>query len=134
MVAAQQRELRVRDGGLDGQVFPMDDDARYLVAVLDGRAVGCGAVQTLDVGTAEIKRMYVCPTHRGRGVARRLLAALEDLALREGGPVLRLETGVYLPEAIALYESAGYARIPTYGQYVTNPYSVCFGKRLPVPA
>ena len=134
LVVAQQRELREADGGLDGQVFTMRDDARYLVGVLAGRAVACGAIQALDRDTAEIKRMYVRPAHRGQGLARQLLGALEEMALRIGYTVLRLETGSYLPGAIRLYASSGYAEIPVYGEYADNPYSVCFEKRLPVPA
>jgi len=134
LVTAQQRELREIDGGLDGQVTVVHDDARYLVGVVDGRAVACGAIQTLDGDSAEIKRMYVRPAHRGRGLSRQLLAALEELALRSGRTVLRLETATYLPTAIGLYTSSGYAEIPVYGEYVANPYSVCFEKRLLVPA
>ncbi|MEH0974427.1 GNAT family N-acetyltransferase [Micromonospora sp. CPCC 205546] len=134
LVAAQQRELRVADGGLDGQATVTHDDIRYLVVVADGRAVACGGIQALDDGTGEVKRMYVRPAYRGRGVARQLLAALEDLAFQQGHAVLRLETGTYLPAAIGLYTSSGYEPIPVYGRYVGNPYSVCFAKRLRVPA
>ncbi|MFC6021898.1 GNAT family N-acetyltransferase [Plantactinospora solaniradicis] len=134
LLVAQQRELREADGGLDGQVFVPHDDARYLVGVLAGRAVACGAIQALERDTAEIKRMYVRPAHRGQGLARQLLGALEEMALRAGHSVLRLETGSYLPAAIQLYISSGYAEIPVYGEYVDNPYSVCFEKRLPVLA
>jgi putative acetyltransferase len=134
LLVAQQRELREADGGLDGQVFVPHDDARYLVGVLAGRAVVCGAIQALDRDTAEIKRMYVRPAHRGLGLARQMLGALEELALRSGHTVLRLETGSYLPGAIQLYISSGFAEIPVYGEYVDNPYSVCFEKRLPVLA
>ncbi|MEN3612811.1 GNAT family N-acetyltransferase [Plantactinospora sp. ZYX-F-223] len=131
LVVAQQRELREADGGLDGQVFMPHDDARYLVGVVAGRAVACGAIQPLDRDTAEVKRMYVRPAQRGQGFARQLLGALEELALRAGHTVLRLETGSYLPGAIQLYLSSGYVEIPVYGEYVDNPYSVCFEKRLP---
>jgi putative acetyltransferase len=134
LVTTQQRELREADGGLDGQVTVVHDDASYLVAVVDGRAVACGAVQRLDATTAEIKRMYVRPAYRGRGIARHLLAALEEYAIAAGHAVLRLETGTYLPAAIALYSSSGYQPIPVYGEYAGNPYSVCFEKRLPVLA
>lgn len=133
LVTSQQRELRELDGGLDGQAFDMHDGAHYLVGVLDGRAVACGAVQPIAGDAAELKRMYVRPAYRGRGLARQLLAALEELASAAGYPVLRLETGSYLPAAIAFYSSAGYTPIPVYGEYVTNPFSVCFEKRLPVP-
>jgi putative acetyltransferase len=130
LVVAQQRELRQADGGLDGQVTVVHDTASYLVVVVDGRAVACGAVQSLDADTGEIKRMYVRPAYRGRGIARQLLTALEELGSAAGHRELRLETGTYLPAAISLYRSAGYLPIPVYGEYVGNPYSVCFAKHL----
>lgn len=134
LVVAQQRELREADGGLDGQVFMPHDDVRYLAVVVNGRAVACGGLQSLDAKTGEIKRMYVRPAYRGRGIARQLVAALEECAFRQGHSVVCLETGTYLPAAIALYTSCGYEQIPVYGEYVSNPYSVCFAKRLPVAA
>jgi GNAT superfamily N-acetyltransferase len=134
LVTAQQRELRAADGGLDGQATVTHDDIRYLAVVADGRAVACGGIQALDAGTGEVKRMYVRPAYRGRGIARQLLTALEELAFQQGYAVLRLETGTYLPAAIGLYTSSGYEPIPVYGEYVGNPYSVCFAKRLRVPA
>lgn len=134
LVTAQQRELRGADGGLEGQATLTHDDIRYLVVVEDGRAVACGGVQALDEGTGELKRMYVRPAYRGRGIARQLLAALEELAFQQGHSVVCLETGTYLPAAIGLYTSCGYEPIPVYGEYVDNPYSVCFAKRLPVAA
>ncbi len=134
LVIAQQRELREADGGLDGQVTYVRDGASYLVVVVDGRAVACGAVQGHAPGSGEIKRMYVRPAYRGRGIARQLLTALEELGAVHGYTELRLETGTYLPAAVALYTSAGYEPIPVYGEYVGNPYSVCFAKRLTVPA
>ncbi|MEH0938786.1 GNAT family N-acetyltransferase [Micromonospora psammae] len=134
LVTAQQRELRDADGGLDGQVTVVHGDIRYLVVSDGGRAVACGGVQALDADTGELKRMYVRPAYRGRGIARQLLSALEELAFQQGHSVLRLETGTYLPAAIGLYTSCGYEPIPVYGEYVGNPYSVCFAKRLPVAA
>ncbi|HEV7965344.1 MAG TPA: GNAT family N-acetyltransferase, partial [Actinoplanes sp.] len=83
---------------------------------------------------AEIKRMFVRPAYRGRGIARQLVVALEEEALAAGRPILRLETGTYLPAALALYRSAGYLPIPVFGEYVGNPFSVCFEKRLTVLA
>ncbi|MGC4874660.1 GNAT family N-acetyltransferase [Micromonospora sp. DT43] len=134
LLVAQQRELREADGGVDGQVFVPHDDVRYLAVVVNGRAVACGGLQALDAATGEIKRMYVRPAYRGRGVARQLVAALEECAFRQGHTVVCLETGTYLPAAIGLYTSCGYEPIPVYGEYVGNPYSVCFAKRLPVAA
>jgi GNAT superfamily N-acetyltransferase len=112
------------------------DGARYL-AVLDdgGRAVGCGAVQAFGAdsehpGDGELKRMYVLPAARGRGLARALLAGLEDLARAAGHPVLRLATGERQPEAIALYESSDYVRTAPWGKYVDQPLTLCYAKVL----
>ncbi|WP_213454068.1 GNAT family N-acetyltransferase [Rhizomonospora bruguierae] len=139
LATAQQRELRENDAGPDRRIFPPRANLRalvgtFLVGIVDGRVVACGGFQELPDGAAEITRMYVRPAYRGRGLARQLLVALEELATRGGYTVLRLATGSYLPVALALYTSAGYQRIPTYGEYASNPYSVCFEKRLPVPA
>jgi GNAT superfamily N-acetyltransferase len=92
----------------------------FLVANLGGRPVGCGAVRKLDETTAEIKRMWIDPAVRGRGVGRRLLAALEDAARALGCHVVRLDTSTDLVEALALYRSAGYRDIPAYND---NPYA-----------
>jgi GNAT superfamily N-acetyltransferase len=106
---AQQRELREVDGGLDGQVFMPHDDAKYLVVAVRGRVVACGAWQALDDGVAEIKRMYVRPAHRGAGIGRQLIVALEEEALAADRPTVRLETGTYLPSAITRRTCAGSA-------------------------
>ena len=132
LMAEQQRELA--EAGDDEVVYPVRDGASYLVGVVNGHAVACGAIVTLDPDTAEIKRMYVRPAFRGRGHSRSILHQLEELAIRAGYSVLRLETGGYLPVAISLYRSAGYLPSETFGEYVGNPHSVCFEKRLPVLA
>ncbi|NUT36132.1 MAG: GNAT family N-acetyltransferase [Hamadaea sp.] len=131
LLAAAFAELVARYGG-EGRSL-VQDGARFLVAIVDGRAVGCGAVQPGDPGdpsVGELKRMYVLPAYRGRGVARGLLAALEDLARGQGHRTLRLATGHLQPEAIALYASSGYAETAPYGKYVRQPGTHCFAKRL----
>ena len=132
LVVAQQREVSAASGGRDTVTYPPHDDVAYLVAVLSGRAVGCGAWQALEPGVAEIKRMYVRPAYRRRGIARQLLVALEEEILATGRRTVRLETGTYLASAIGLYTAAGYRPIPAYGEYAGNPYSVCFEQHLPV--
>jgi ribosomal protein S18 acetylase RimI-like enzyme len=102
----------------------------FVVARIGGRAVGCGAVRPLQTGVGELKRMWVDPQARRRGIARRILAQLEAAAAELGWTTLRLETGVPQPEAIALYESFGYYRIPCFGEYADDPHSECFEKRL----
>ena len=95
-------------------------DGVFLLARLDGQAVGCGALRTLEADNAEIKRMWVDPAVRGRGIGRSLLAALENAAAELGCRTVRLDTAAYLTEALPLYQSAGYAEIPAYND---NPYS-----------
>jgi GNAT superfamily N-acetyltransferase len=107
-----------------------DEQFTFLVARLDGAAVGCGALRTLEPGVGELKRMYVVPEFRGYGIARRILAALESRALELGQGVIRLETGRGQPEAIALYQSSGYSEIAGFGEYHTNEHAVCLEKRL----
>ena len=105
----------------------------FLVARLDGSPAGCAAVRpapTGEAGAAEIKRMYVAPAARGRGISRALLGALEDAARSFGYHRMVLETGTRQPEAMALYESAGYEPIPNYGGYRDFPASRCYAKRL----
>jgi GNAT superfamily N-acetyltransferase len=101
---------------------------RFLVAYVDGWPSGCGTVRRFDDATGEIKRMYVRPTARGRGVARRMLSELEAAASELGYTRIVLDTGVRMPEAQALYRSAGYREIPDYNG---NPWAaVWFEKRL----
>lgn len=137
LVAAQQAELRAaeRAGRIaSGVVQSVRENARHVVGVLGGRVVGCGALQALDAETAEIRRMYVRPAYRGRGLGRQLLLALEEMAMTFGYTVLRLETTRYLTHALRLYGSCGYVEIPPCGGQADNPYRVCFQKRLLVPA
>jgi putative acetyltransferase len=94
-----------------------------------GSALGCGAV-VLDDGFAELKRMYVAPAARGRGVAKALLGFLEDAAAAAGTPRLCLETGIHQHEALALYERAGYRRRGPYADYREDPLSVFMQKDL----
>lgn len=86
----------------------------YLVMLEDGAPVAGGGLKALAPGVGEVKRMFVTETARGRGLARRLLAALEDAARELGHVRLRLDTGPKQPSARALYESAGYVSIPSY--------------------
>ena len=97
----------------------------------DGRAVGCGGVARFDDARGELKRMYVVPEARGRGLGRELLVALEAEARRLRYQAIVLETGDRQPEALGLYLSAGYERIPCYPPYDSRALSLCFEKRLP---
>jgi putative acetyltransferase len=102
----------------------------FVVARIDGRAVGCGAVRLLDPDTIEVKRMYVEPDVRGQGVARGILAHLESSGRELGARSAVLETGVYQDEAIRLYLKAGYRKVDCWGEYLSAPTSVCYEKGL----
>jgi len=101
-------------------------DGVFLVAYEQDRPLACGGLKRLDAETAEIKRMYVVPEARGRGLGRSLLAALEEEARRLGYRRARLDTGARQPHARALYESAGYAAICAYN---TNPAADYWGEK-----
>lgn len=141
LIEEVQAEYVVRYGGRDET--PLDPlmfeppDGSFFVGYLDGRPVATGAwrrsaVEALGTArTAEVKRMYVAPAARGRGLARRMLAHLESSAADQGAEAMVLETGLAQPEAIALYESSGYQPIPSFGHYKDAPLSRCYGRRLP---
>ena len=145
LIEEVQQEYVVRYGGRDDS--PLDPagfappGGLFLVGYLGGTGVVCGGWRAHgpDVGTgastgagtdAEIKRMYVAPAARGRGLARRMLAELERTARAAGYHRLILETGSKQPEAVGLYRSSGYTEIPAYGYYACSPHSMHFGKLL----
>jgi GNAT superfamily N-acetyltransferase len=144
LIAEVQQEYVRRYGGPDGTPVDPTEFApplgHFLVGYLDGIAVACGGwrghegheVDFRD-GDAELKRMYVVPQARGRGLARALLAELDRSAATAGRRRIVLETGTKQPEAIELYKSSGYIEIPKFGLYRCEPNSRCFGKEPLVP-
>jgi GNAT superfamily N-acetyltransferase len=136
LIASLNAELSGRYPEESARHFRLDPDevtpgrGAFLVAYWEGQPVGCGAVRRLGSHTAELKRMYVAPVYRGRGVGRALLDTLEAEARGLGVNRLVLETGVRQPEAIALYERAGFRQVPVFGEYVDSPLSVCMAKEL----
>ncbi|WP_284653758.1 GNAT family N-acetyltransferase [Flavobacterium terrisoli] len=94
----------------------------------DGLASGCGAFKQLEPQVAEIKRMFVLPEQRGKGIAASILSELENWAKDEGYTSCILETSNKLESAIALYKKSGYEVIPNYGQYIGVESSVCMRK------
>ncbi len=101
-----------------------------LLATLDGEPVGCVGLRRVNADTAELKRMYVRPGLRRKGIARALLAACEQAARELGYRYLWLETGTLQPEAVALYLSAGYEPVSPFGQYAGESLSVHLGRSL----
>lgn len=103
----------------------------FLVARDGERAIGCGAVRLLDPTTAEVKRMYVEPDDRGRGVGSAVLISLEAAARQLGAKRLVLETGTYQDAAVSLYRRAGFTQVDCWGEYASSPTSLCFEKTIP---
>src|SRR5688572_28092239 len=136
LILALNAELEQRYPEEGANFFRLDADevadgrGAFLVAYIDGRPVGCGAVRCNEPGVAEIKRMYVAPEARGRGVGRLVLDELEAVARQLGIRRLVLETGPRQPEALALYRRAGFVEIPLFGEYVGAEFSVCMAKNL----
>lgn len=136
MADAQQAELTERHHGSPGSgAMPSPEyfeppDGTFVVAFDDDEPVGCGGVGRLDETIGELRRMYVLPAHRGKGLGRVILERLEDSARELGYTTMRLETGNEAPEALGLYRSAGYVPIPCWGPFATDPKSLCFEKEL----
>lgn len=133
LVAELDKDLSVRDGdehGFYSQFNKVDLIKHVVVAYFENKAVGCGAFKEYESGTVEIKRMFVLPEHRGKGIALQVLAKLEQWALSCNYTACILETGKKQPEAIALYQKAGYGIIPNYGQYQGVENSVCMRKTI----
>lgn len=137
LVSEALADLAARYGGTgdDTPVAASDFEpphGEFLIAVLDGELIGSGGWRSHG-GDAELKRMYTSPRARGRGVARRILAAVEESARRQGRKRLILETGDKQPEAIALYRSCGYELIDNFGYYRDEPGVLSFGRTLQAP-
>lgn len=101
-----------------------------LVAYENESPVGCGAIKQFDKSTVEIKRMFTVEASRGKGVATRIVEALEVWAGELGYDRCILETGRRQPNAIALYLKSGYKKIENYEPYVGVENSVCFEKQI----
>ncbi|MEO0561134.1 MAG: GNAT family N-acetyltransferase [Chloroflexota bacterium] len=103
----------------------------FFIVYVDGEAAGCGGVQFFrEEGYAELKRMYIRPAYRGRGLSKQLLAHLEDHTRKGGLQLLRLETGIHQHAAIGLYERVGFSLIGPFGDYTDDPNSLYYEKRV----
>jgi putative acetyltransferase len=137
LARAQQEEMHGIYGEADigptrdAAMFVHPDGVFLVLRDDDGRAVGCGGIARYDETRGELKRMYVLPEARGRGLGRRLLVELEEQARALGYASVVLETGDLQPEALGLYRSSGYERIPCWPPYDSRELSLCFEKRLP---
>ena len=134
MVEAVQQEYVTRYGGRDAAVVDPAEfrppAGLFLVAEVGGVPAGCGAWRAYPPGGVEIKRVYVAPAFRRRGLAQVLMAELEASAARAGHRSVVLNTGQKQPEAVALYRELGYVPVPGYGVYACSPDAVFLGKDL----
>lgn len=133
LVQLLDADLKIRDGA-DHEFYNQFngiDSLKYCVVCYEGAAaVGCGAIKPYNEHSMEVKRMYVLPNVRGRGIAGLILLQLEKWAKELGYSNCIMETGIKQPEAISLYKKSGYQVIPNYGQYSGIENSVCFEKVL----
>mgnify|MGYP001796479535 CR=1 FL=1 len=133
LVKYLDEDLAIRDGQDHSfyDQFNKIDKIKYAVVVYDNeKPSGCGAIKEYDPTTMEVKRMYVLPESRGKGIATKVLSELENWAAELAYEKCILETGKKQPEAIELYKKAGYNLIPNYGQYQGIENSICFEKKI----
>ena len=133
LVKLLDADLAVKDGEDHSfySQFNKIDNIRYVVvAYEDEKPSGCGAIKEFGADTMEIKRMFVNPESRRKGIAMKILSELENWALELSYTRCILETGKRQPDAIGLYKKTGYKSIPNYGQYAGVKNSVCFEKDL----
>jgi GNAT superfamily N-acetyltransferase len=102
----------------------------FFITHYEGRLAGCGGIKMFGAEYGEVKRMYVRPVFRGKGLGKAMLGRLADYARDKNVDLLRLETGIYEVEAIGLYERFGFQRRSPFGEYVEDPLSVYLEKRL----
>ena len=134
LVKQLDRDLAKRNGELHSFYAQYNGIEQIKHAIIfyhfDGTPVGCGAIKAFNREAVEVKRMYVLTAYRGKGIATRILKALEHWAKEIGFHRVVLETGTMNPEAMALYRKHGYQSIPNYGQYIGIETSRCFEKML----
>ena len=104
----------------------LEEEVAFFVGRVDGTAAACGGVLLVGERYGEVKRMWVRPPFRRRGLGRAMLERLVEHTLSRGIDVLRLETGVVQTAAIALYEGLGFRRIPPFPPYRDDPLSLCY--------
>ncbi len=133
LVVLLDKDLSIRDGdehSFYAQFNKIQHIKNVIVCYVNEIAIGCGAFKEYEPGKVEIKRMFVLPEYRGHGIGLLILKELELWAAELNYPECILETGKKQPEAIKLYEKAGYTLIKNYGQYEHVENSVCMSKTI----
>ena len=108
----------------------LDDIHDVILAYDHNTPIGCAAFKKYDNECAEVKRVFLKPEYRGRGISKKLMAQLENAVKAKGYRYLILESGEPLVAAMALYKKIGYGIIPNYGPYADMPDSICMKKKL----
>lgn len=125
--------LKITDGDENDfyhQFNGIDSLNKVVVIYENENPIGCGAIKLFEPKVMEVKRMYVHPNGRRKGIASKILKELEDWTKELGYEKCVLETGKRQVEAVKLYQKNNYTVIPNYGQYVEMENSICFEKKL----
>jgi len=133
LIALLDEDLAIRDGddhSFYAQFNKIQNIRNVIVCFKDHKSIGCGAFKEYEPKIAEIKRMFVLPEYRGHGLGLDILRELEKWASELNYTECILETGKKQPEAIKLYQKAGYSIIKNYGQYENVENSVCMTKAI----
>lgn len=133
LVSLLDADLAGRNGdkhSFYSQFNKLDKIRHVLVAYEDGEPAGCGAIKEYAPDTMEVKRMFVVPAHRRKGIAENVLKELESWAAELSYRKCILETSLKQQEAIGLYRKKGYRLIPNFGQYAGVENSICFVKQI----
>lgn len=133
LVRLLDAHIVVKDGDMSNyyaQFNTIEKIRHVIVAYADGEPLGCGSIKAFDANSMEVKRMYVKPEARGKGIASKVLKELEAWTKELGFDRSVLETGREFKEAINLYSKWGYQPIPNYGPYIGVEQSLCFEKML----
>jgi GNAT superfamily N-acetyltransferase len=133
LVTLLDQDLKIRDGdehSFYAQYNKIENIRNAIICYVENKPIGCGAFKEYDINKVEIKRMFVLPDYRGQGIGFAILTELELWATELNYQESILETGKKQPEAIKLYQKAGYSIIKNYGQYENIENSVCMIKAI----
>lgn len=134
LVIALDNDLEKRYASYRERFTPennLDQETKVVLAVVNNQIAGCGALRIMqEPQTAELKRMFVQPGFRGKGISKQILSELEQWAKQSGMKYIKPETGKNQPEAIKLYRNAGYTITAPYGAYTNIPEAICMIKEI----
>lgn len=131
LIGELHADLETKYGKGNIENFHNENDSMLVFLVIVdsfNNPLACGAIKHFSNGTIEIKRMFVLPEQRGKGLSKKILIELEKTAIKLGYRRAVLETGLKQPEAISLYRATGYTQLKCYGKFAEDPESICFQK------